>query len=151
MPEVGDIAPDFVLPSTEGDISLRDLLAEGKKVVLAFYTEDDTPLCSQEISSLSHEFEILRELKTAVVGISVDSVETHYNFCEKLGGCPFPLASDEDLKVARLYQVMSSDNKRSNRAMFVVGEEGTIIHKNDWYQPSNPAQFLEVFSALGIE
>ena len=36
MPEVGDIAPDFVLPSTERDISLRDLLAEGKKVVLAF-------------------------------------------------------------------------------------------------------------------
>ena len=42
MPEVGDIAPDFTLPSTSGEISLRGL-NQGKKLVVAFYIEDKTP------------------------------------------------------------------------------------------------------------
>ena len=48
------------------------------------------------------EHNTLRELGAQVLGISVDSVESHQRFCEQIGGCPFPLASDADLTVARL-------------------------------------------------
>lgn len=151
MPDVGDLAPPFTMPSTHGAINLHGLLTRGKKVVLAFYTEDSTPTCTQEVCSLRDEYQTLQDLNAIVVAVSADSVESHEGFCEQLGGCPFPLATDRDLKVASRYDVVAEDGKRSRRAMFVIDERGTIIYKNPYYQPSNPAQLLDVFQALGLE
>ena len=81
MPEIGEKAPDFTLPSTRGPFHLGSTYLE-KKVVVAFYAEDDTPSCAQELGA-------------EVVAISVDSLESHQAFCDKAGDYPFPLASDE--------------------------------------------------------
>ena len=70
---------------------------------------------------------------------------------ERLGGLPFPLASDEDLAVARLYNVTDEEAKRSRRAVFIVDEEGIITHAEPWFQPGNSAQFEAIFRALGLE
>ncbi len=86
-----------------------------------------------------------------MIGISADGLESHTAFCESIGGCPFPLASDESLEVARLYDVVSDDGKRANRAAYVLDEDGRIIQKIPWYQPGNVGQFMEIFSALGVE
>ncbi|MBI4234085.1 MAG: redoxin domain-containing protein [Chloroflexi bacterium] len=99
---------------------------------------------------MREEYRAVQEAGAEVVAISADSLETHGRFCEAIGGCPFPLASDEGLHVARLYDVLGEDGKRSRRAVFVLDAEGRIVHKIPWYQPGNVGQFLEVFQALGV-
>lgn len=150
MPEKGDRAPDFTLPSTEGEVSLADLTSRGK-VVLAFYTEAGTPLCSNQVSMLKDDYDSVRELGASVLGVSADPLDAQSDFAERLGGSPFPLASDESLDVARLYGVDDPESKRSQRAVFVIGEDGVILHAEPWYQPGNPDQYQAVFEALGLE
>ena len=150
IPQPGEPAPDFTLPSTEGDISLHDLTAENK-VVLAFYSEDATPLCSGEVATLKEDYDLIRELGALVVAVSVDSLASHEAFAQRLGGFPFPLVSDSDLLATRLYDVLDDTGKRSRRAVFVIDRGGTILHAIGWYQPGNVTQYEEVFGALGFE
>ena len=70
---------------------------------------------------------------------------------ESLGGCPFPLASDADLKAASEYGALADDGKGTVRAVFVVDKGGHIIHSIPWFQPGSTAQFFEIFQALGLE
>ena len=150
MPEVGDEAPDFSLPSTAGELRLHELAA-GKKVLLAFYTEDNTPLCSSEVSVLKEDYEIVQQLGAAVVAVSADSLESHRRFAERLGGLPFPLASDERLEAAKAYDVVDETGKRSRRAVFVIDRGGKVVHVVPWFQPGNPSQYEDIFRALGFE
>ncbi len=149
-PEKGQTAPCFTIAATQGDFDLKQALAQGP-VVLAFYTEDNTPSCVQELAAFKEEHETLVELGAQVLGVSADSLESHQDAIERLGGLPFPLASDPDLSVARLYGVVSDDGKRSQRAVFVIDPDGTVALAIPWYQPGNPAQFFQVFQALGLE
>ncbi len=149
-PEVGDTAPDFELPSTMGTLRLNDLTAT-KKVLLAFYTEDNTPLCSSEVSVLKEDYELVRQLRTEVVAVSADNLDSHWEFAEELGGVPFPLVSDEGLEAARAYGVLDEGLKRSRRAVFVIDKGGTILHVVPWFQPGNPSQYEDIFVALGFE
>ena len=150
MPATGDPAPRFTLPTTAGELSLDDLTARGK-LVLAFYAEDATPLCSSQLSMLKDDYDAVRELGASVLALSADSLDSHRQFAQRLGGLPFPLASDEDLAVARLYNVADEEAKRSRRAAFVVDEKGVITHAEPWFQPGNSAQFEAIFRALGLE
>ncbi len=150
MPVTGDPAPRFTLPTTAGELSLDGLTARGK-VVLAFYAEDATPLCSSQLSMLKDDYDAVRELGASVLAVSADSLDSHRQFAERLGGLPFPLASDEDLAVTRLYNVADEEAKRSRRATFVIDEAGVITHAEPWFQPGNSAQFEAIFRALGLE
>lgn len=146
----GDKAPDFTLPTTQGELRLSDLLAE-KKVLLAFYVEDNTPLCSSEVSVLKEDYDLLRDLGAEVVAVSADGLESHRQFAQRLGGLPFPLASDEGLEAARAYGVVDDSGKRSRRAVFVIDKGGTILHTVPWFQPGNPSQYEGIFKALGFQ
>lgn len=150
MPEVGEQAPDFVLPGTDGEVRLSDAWARGK-VVLAFYAEDNTPLCSNELAMLRDDYEVVRELGAEVVAISVDSLESHEDFAERLGEVPFGLVSDTSLEAARAFGVVDDAGKRSRRAVFVIDENGVILHAEGWFQPGNPTQYEAIFRALGME
>jgi len=150
MVEVGEQAPDFSLPGTSGEVRLSEAWSRGK-VVLAFYTEDGTPLCSNEIAMLRNDYEVVRELGAEVVAMSADSVESHRGFVARLGGVPFPLVSDEGLEAARAYGVVDDAGKRSRRAVFVIDKGGVVLHAEGWFQPGNPAQYEAVFRALGME
>ncbi|MBI4570814.1 MAG: redoxin domain-containing protein, partial [Chloroflexi bacterium] len=61
MPEAGDRAPDFALPSTDGEVRLSERLRSGR-VLLAFYCEDGTPTCSTQLAALKDAYDALREL-----------------------------------------------------------------------------------------
>ncbi|MEE9286333.1 MAG: peroxiredoxin [Dehalococcoidia bacterium] len=148
--EAGQQAPDFTLPSTAGPVRLSDLTAKGK-VVLAFYAEDATPLCTAQIKSFKDEHQTLGELGAQIVAISADGLDSHQRFLQALGGLPFPLASDASLEVARQYGVVDETQKRTRRAVFVIGEDGGVLHANHFYNPGNPGQYAEVFRALGLE
>ena len=150
MPQPGQPAPDFTLPSTEGELRLGDLTARGK-VLLAFYYEDATPLCSNEVSMLKNDYAVVRELGAEVIAVSADSVESHRAFSERLGGVPFPLASDGTLGAAKAYGVVDDSGKRSRRAVFVIDRGGKVLHAERWFQPGNPSQYEAVFRSLGLE
>ena len=123
MPEPGDPAPDFTLPSTVGELRLSNATDRGK-VVLAFYYEDATPTCTTEVSMLRDDYELVRELGAEVIAVSADSLESHEAFAERLGGVPFPLASDGNLDVAKAFDVVDDAGKRSRRAVFVIDRGG---------------------------
>ncbi len=150
MPQPGMPAPDFELPSTRGALRLSEVTAAGK-VVLAFYQEDNTPLCSSELSVLKEDYDLVRQLRAEVVAVSADGLEAHKEFARRLGGLPFPLVSDRDLEAARAYGVLDNGGKRSRRAVFVIDKGGTILYVAPWFQPGNPTQYEEIFAALGFE
>jgi peroxiredoxin Q/BCP len=100
---------------------------------------------------LRDDYDAVRDLGASVLAVSADSLDSHRLFAERLGGLPFPLASDEDLAVARLYDVADEEAKRSRRAAFVVDEKGVITQAEPWFQPGNSAQFEAIFRALGLE
>ena len=95
------------------------------------------------------EYDIIVEAGGEVVAVSADSLESHVSFAQTMGGCPFPLVSDESLEAARLYGVVGEHGRRSQRAVFVIDQGGTLLHQIPWYQPGNIGQFMEIFQALG--
>lgn len=151
MPEAGERASDFSLPSTEGDLHLGERLAHGP-VLLAFYFEDATPSCSTQLAALKDAHETLHALGADVVAVSADSVESHRAFAERLGGLPFPLVSDAQLTAARAYDAVAEDDtRRSRRALFVIDKDGTVRYAANPYSPNSLSQLEEALRALGVE
>lgn len=150
VPQPFDQAPEFTIETTEGDLSLADLLKRGK-LILAFYAEDGTPTCSTQVSMLKDDYAIVREFGATVLAVSADSLESHRAFIERLGGVPFPIGSDESLELASAYGVADEEAKRCQRAVFVIDETGMVTHSQPWFQPSNANQYQAIFAALGMD
>jgi peroxiredoxin Q/BCP len=149
MPELkpGDAAPDFTLPGTAGQVHLADVLKTGP-VIVSFYQEDNTPTCSTQLASFRDDYDVVRELGAGLLAISTDSVEAHRRFQASLSP-PFPLLADSDGTVARAYGVYDEVSRRARRAVVVIGSDGVIQLALPWYNPSNTAQYEQVFAALG--
>jgi peroxiredoxin Q/BCP len=132
MLKAGDKAPDFTLPSNDGNkVSLSDF--KGKKVILYFYPKDDTPGCTKEACSFRDDIDAFKRKKAVVVGVSVDDVKSHQNFAQKYS-LPFPLLSDVEKKVVNAYGVWKQKNLYGReymgieRTTFVIDEKGYIRH-----------------------
>lgn len=147
---VGQPAPDFTLPSTQGEITLSRIASE-RKVAVAFYVEDNTPVCTSELAALKGDYGLVQDLGAVVVAVSVDGLEAHQDFSRRLGGAPFPLVSDANLEAARMYGVVDETGKRSRRAIFVIDRGGVLVHEISWYSPANSGQYEEIFRALGLQ
>jgi peroxiredoxin 2/4 len=108
MLQIGEKAPDFtlkgVLAGTTSDYSLQSL--EGKWVVLFFYPADFTFVCPTEVTGFGKTAPQFRVEQAEVIGVSVDSPESHRKWAEELGGVDCPLLSDEQKSVSRLYGVL---------------------------------------------
>ena len=101
--DVGDTAPDFELPGTDGKTyRLSDY--RGRNVVLAFYPGDATTVCTKQFCSYRDKGDQLDALDAKVVGISPQSVDSHEHWIEEQQ-LNVPLLADEDLAVSRLYGV----------------------------------------------
>jgi thioredoxin-dependent peroxiredoxin len=123
--DVGDAAPDFELPGTQGKTySLADY--RGRKLILAFYPGDFTTVCTKQFCSYRDEGKRLDGLGAEVLGISPQSVESHERFVEEKS-LNVPLLADEDKEVARAYGVLAGPMVR--RAIFVIDEEGIVRHR----------------------
>lgn len=124
-PAVGDPAPDFELPGTGGrTYRLSDY--RGRKLVLAFYPGDFTPVCTRQFCSYRDEGERLDAIDAEVLGISPQSVESHERFSREKS-LNVPLLADEDRAVARAYGIVAGPLVR--RAIFVIDEGGVIRHR----------------------
>ncbi len=124
-PKVGDQAPEFELPGTgERTYSLSDF--DGRKVVLAFYPADFTPICTRQFCSYRDHSQRLDGLGAQVLGISPQSVTSHERFASQ-HRLNVPLLADEEREVARAYGVLTGRMVR--RAIFVIDEGRMIRHR----------------------
>jgi len=122
----GTRAPDFSLHTTpDQEVSLSDF--RGKRVVLAFYPADWSPVCGDELSVYNEVLPEIRKHNAEVVGISVDGVWCHIAYA-KYNKLHLPLLSDFEPKgqVARSYGVYRKKEGVSERALFLIDEQGTI-------------------------
>ena len=125
--KVGSVAPDFTLPSQEGEmVSLKDFSGR-KPVVLFFYPKDDSPGCTKEVCAFRDNFEEFSKLDAQVIGISSDSVESHRRFAAK-HDLSFPLLSDEGGNIRSLYRVPKTFGLFPGRVTYVIDKECVVRH-----------------------
>ena len=125
--QVGDRAPDFALRDAEG-IEWRLSEKRGRVVVLLFYPGDETPVCTKQMCSLRDRWEDYAETGAEVVGVSMDSVESHEKFAEH-HQLPLRLLSDTDGAVSKAYDALSWLPGRSARAVVVIDPGGLISYR----------------------
>ena len=122
----GKEAPDFELSATPDQ---KVMLSEfrGQPVILAFYPEDWSPVCSDQLALYQAVLPEFRKFNAELMGISVDSVWSHLAFA-KDRNLHFPLLSDFEPKgeVARTYQVYRAKEGTTERALFVIDADGII-------------------------
>ncbi len=128
-PGIGDRAPDFTVPGIDGgerrDYSLADFA--GQPVVIAFYPGDNTPVCTKQLNSYSHDIEDFTDLGAQVLAISPQSIDSHLGFAAKQGGFDFPLLADVDKSVGKAYGVLGPAGFY-RRSAFVVDGTGKIVY-----------------------
>src|SRR5579862_585674 len=145
-PQVGSNAPGFTLTSQEGTpVSLKDYL--GKWVVLYFYPKDMTPGCTLEAHNFQRDQPDYSKHDAVVLGVSVDSIDSHKQFCTK-EGLNFKLLADTDKTVSKEYGSLINLGvvKMSSRHTFVIDPSGKIVRV---YTSVNPNRHsAEVLAAL---
>jgi peroxiredoxin Q/BCP len=125
-PSEGSNAPEFTLPSQEGSsVSLKDY--RGKWVVLYFYPKDQTPGCSREAHNFQVDQPKYAERNAVVLGVSLDSVDSHKKFCAK-EGLNFKLLADTDHKVTDSYGSLTNLGlvKFAARHSFLIDPSGKV-------------------------
>lgn len=145
----GDKAPAFSGVNQDGNkISLSSF--KGKKVILFFYPEDDTPTCTIQACNLRDNYDLLNKNGFEVIGISPDNVNKHKRF-EKKFHLPFSLIADTDHVILKKYGVW--DQKRLFgheymgvlRTTFVIDEKGVI--RKIFLRPKNKVHAEEILKA----
>ena len=126
-PAPGETAPGFELKDQYGDShALSDY--RGQWLALYFYPKDDTPGCTTEACNFRDNIYAFRKIGASVIGISVDSVESHRKFSDKYR-IPFTILADPEGKVARRYGVLrdSGIGTLAARQSFLISPEGEVV------------------------
>jgi peroxiredoxin Q/BCP len=145
-PVVGSSAPDFALTTNEGNqAALKDF--RGKWVVLYFYPKDFTSGCTMEAHNFQTDLDKYQAANAVILGVSVDTAESHKSFCAK-EGLAFKLLSDTDSKVSDAYGSVMEYNgmKLSARNTFIIDPKGKIAKVFMKVKPSGHS--TEVLAAL---
>ncbi|HLS95268.1 peroxiredoxin Q/BCP [Sphingobacterium allocomposti] len=130
--QIGDKAPAIEARNQHGEIiRLSDF--KGRKVILYFYPKDNTPGCTTEACNFRDNYQSLIDEGFEVIGVSIDSEQSHQKFIAKFE-LPFNLLADEDKKIVTDYGVWVEKNMYGKKYMgtarttFVINEEGFIDH-----------------------
>src|SRR5216117_169181 len=130
--KVGQKAPDFTVLNDQGQkVKLSDF--RGKKVVLYFYPKDDTPGCTKEACAFRDGIDEIKSRGAVVLGISVDSVESHKKFKKKFD-LNFPLLADTEKDVVEAYGTWKEKSMYGKkflgieRTTFIIDAQGKISH-----------------------
>jgi len=128
--KIGDKAPAINAMDQDGKtITLKQFL--GKKVILFFYPEDDTPVCTKEACNFRDNFALLKKKGYEIIGVSPNSVDSHQKFIKKYK-LPYTLIADEDKEVINDYGVWGlkklygREYMGIRRSTFVIDEKGRI-------------------------
>jgi peroxiredoxin Q/BCP len=146
IPRAGQQAPDFTLPSQDGSsVSLHDF--RGKWIVLYFYPKDNTPGCTVEAHNFQRDLAKYEQNGAAILGVSVDSAESHRDFCAKQG-LTFKLLADTGKTVSEQYGSLRNlfGFKFSARNTFLIDPDGRIA--KSWIGVSPSGHSAEVLAEL---
>ena len=151
MLETGTKAPDFSLPDQNGStVRLSDF--QGKKVVLYFYSKDNTPGCTRQACAFAASYEQFKTQNVIVIGISKDSVASHLKFSQK-HDLPFILLSDPELQAIQAYGVWQEKKLYGKvsmgvvRTTYIINEQGIIEKVMPKVKPdTNAAEILAYLS-----
>lgn len=131
MLEVGSQAPDFTLLNQEGEsVSLSQF--KGKKVILYFYSKDNTPGCTKQACNYAQNYDDIEANNAIVIGISKDSVASHEKFANKYN-LPFTILANPELDVLEAYDVWKLKKMYGRefmgvvRTTYLIDETGKII------------------------
>jgi peroxiredoxin Q/BCP len=146
MPQVGQQAPGFTLPSQDGsNVSLKDF--KGKWVVVYFYPKDNTPGCTIEAHNFPRDLAQYDKKKAVILGVSVDSTDSHKEFCAEQS-LTFKLLSDQQKKVVSQY-ASTMDFRGETiaaRNTFLVDPKGNVAKVWTKVDPNKHSE--EVLAAL---
>jgi len=143
MPQVGQKAPKVDLPSQDGSkVKLSDF--HGKWVVLYFYPKDNTPGCTIEAHNFQRDLSKYEEKNAVIVGVSVDSSESHQDFCTKQS-LTFKLLADTEKNVVAEYGSLS-DKGYASRNTFLIDPKGKIAKVWTGVKPQEHSD--EILAAL---
>lgn len=147
---VGDLAPDFTLPSDQkADIAIKDFL--GKNVVIYFYPKDDTSGCTMEALDFTSNIKEFKKLDTVVIGISKDDLKRHEKFRVKYN-LEHILLSDVEVKVCELFNCWVEKSMYGKKYMgierktFLIDREGVI--QKIWPKVKVKGHVEEVLSSV---
>ena len=147
-PAEGSNAPEFTLTSQEGaPVSLKDY--RGKWVVLYFYPKDQTPGCTREAHNFQVDQPKYADRSAVVLGVSVDSVDSHKKFCAK-EGLNFKLLADADHKVTDSYGSLTNLGlvKFAARHTFIIDPSGKVAKAYTSVDPTKHS--AEVLAELDV-
>ena len=138
---VGSTAPNFSLPSQEDKmVSLSDY--KGKWVVLYFYPKDMTQGCTIEAHNFQRDLPKYEALNAVVLGVSLDTVESHKTFCSK-DSLTFKLLADPDHKVIDAYGIpvaARGDNKFAQRDTVLISPAGKVVKHWEKVDPNTHSE-----------
>jgi peroxiredoxin Q/BCP len=150
MPGVGSVAQDFTLPSQDGtQVKLSAL--HGSWVVLYFYPKDKTSGCTLEAHNFAQDQAEYTRRKAIVLGVSVDSVDSHKEFCTQ-EGLTFKLLADTEKKVSAAYGSLNNliVTKLAARHTFIIDPQGKIARVFADVKPATHSrEVLAALDALG--
>jgi peroxiredoxin Q/BCP len=131
MPNVGDKAPDFSLPASDGNTYSIKQYKGNSNIVLVFYPGDETPTCTKQLCDYRDGWGQFKKYDATVLGISTNDMAAHKSFVNKYD-FQFPLLEDKDLKVCKAYDVMMLGGliRMTQRAVFIIDKEGVIRYKH---------------------
>ena len=144
MLNTGIKAPNFELPDQNGTIHTLEEY-RGKKVILYFYSKDNTPGCTKQACGFSERYPQFMEKGAVVLGVSSDTVASHKKFEEKYG-LVFTLLSDPERKVIEAYDVWKEKKNYGKvsmgvvRTTYLIDENGIIIRANDKVKAAEDAE-----------
>jgi thioredoxin-dependent peroxiredoxin len=159
---LGDRAPDFQAQTTQGVISFHEWLGNSFGILFS-HPKDFTPVCTTELGYLAKLQPEFARRNVKVIGLSVDPVHDHQRWLADIedatgGAVSYPLIGDQDLKVAKLYDMLAADAGDSSqgrtaatnhtvRAVFVIGPD-KLIKAQLVYPMSSGRNFDEILRLI---
>ena len=149
---LGDIAPDFTLPSQSGEpVRLHDFMGK-RAVVLFFYPKDYTAGCTIEACAFRDSYALFRDAGAEVIGVSSDSVGSHQRFAESYR-LPYTLLSDRAGTVRRLYGAQTMLGLVPGRVTYIIDRRGIVRHVFSalFNGERHVAEALKILETIGRE
>ena len=159
---INDTAPDFTASTTEGTVNFHEWMGDGWAMLFS-HPKDFTPVCATELGSVAQLKDEFAARDCKVIGISLDKVEDHIKWAsdiEDIAGTKlnFPIIADEDLKIAKLYDMLPADqgdtsvgrtaaDNQTVRVVFLVGPDKKI-KMNLAYPMSTGRNFDELLRVI---
>jgi thioredoxin-dependent peroxiredoxin len=138
--QVGELAPDFTLDSTDGSFMLSSFRGN-KNVAMIFYPKDNTPGCNRQLSAARDALEQYAVLDTQVIAVNPGSLESHKTWCAEFG-FGFPVLVDEERKVASVYGALKPEGS-IQRCVILVNKQGIVA----WAKEGLP-ETTEIIEAI---